>query len=580
MANNEIKTNAEIYREQRKERLAKAAKKKKSGKADKVIRVLVKAICIILAVGIVLFGAGKMLTDVFCVPQKLLTAATYGDEKLTVAEYNYYYMALYNQAVSVSSQYDSTYGAGYGSSYFDTTIALDEQEYTMDDAPEGVETWADYFRVMAPERGFLIKALYKEANSDEAKKAGFEITEEQKTEMDTAIKEAMDTLTEQAKQADYALDNYISKVCGEGLNEKSYKELIERDSIAQLYLTWYQENNSEKLTDEDINDYYKENRADIDIASFRYFTVSYAEPAEDNTDPVYTEAQAKARAEEFMGKVATEADFIKASKEYAPPTYKENYASDSATLVSNLTKASLDSISEDMGKWTFDASRKTGDISMFNSESQEAFYIVYVTEPGHKDTTTASADVRHLLVQAETTKQDAEGNSVDLAQDVIDENFAAAKVEAEKLLDEWKKGEATEESFASLVTANTDDTASAETGGLYEDINSSSNYVPEFLNWALDTHKKGDTGIVKTDYGYHIMYYVGSDGQQKWQADIRSTIATDKYNTYFDGLFDEISEKVEKNETITDFFAKRIVKVLNRSIASNAASQSLSSVTY
>ena len=29
MANNEIKTNAEIYREQRKERLAKAQKKKK-----------------------------------------------------------------------------------------------------------------------------------------------------------------------------------------------------------------------------------------------------------------------------------------------------------------------------------------------------------------------------------------------------------------------------------------------------------------------------------------------------------------------------------------------------------------------
>ena len=90
MANNEIKTNAEIYREQRKERLAKAAKKNSNGKTDKIVRTIVKVLCIVLAVSVVLFGALKMLTEVFCVPQKVLSAAKYGDEKLTVAEYNYY----------------------------------------------------------------------------------------------------------------------------------------------------------------------------------------------------------------------------------------------------------------------------------------------------------------------------------------------------------------------------------------------------------------------------------------------------------------------------------------------------------
>ena len=85
MANNEIKTNAEIYREQRKARLAKAAKKKKSGKGDKIVGIIVKVICIVLVATVVLYGAAKMLTDVFCVPQKVLTAATYEDEKLSVA---------------------------------------------------------------------------------------------------------------------------------------------------------------------------------------------------------------------------------------------------------------------------------------------------------------------------------------------------------------------------------------------------------------------------------------------------------------------------------------------------------------
>ena len=63
-----------------------------------------------------------MLTEVFCVPQKVLSAAKYGDEKLTVAEYNYYFMGLYNQAVSISQQYDQQY-SGFGSQYFDTTIS-------------------------------------------------------------------------------------------------------------------------------------------------------------------------------------------------------------------------------------------------------------------------------------------------------------------------------------------------------------------------------------------------------------------------------------------------------------------------
>ena len=69
MANNETKTNAEIYREQRKARLAKAAKKKKHGKHDKLVSVLVKLVCILLVAAIVLYFVGSILTSTFCAPQ-------------------------------------------------------------------------------------------------------------------------------------------------------------------------------------------------------------------------------------------------------------------------------------------------------------------------------------------------------------------------------------------------------------------------------------------------------------------------------------------------------------------------------
>ncbi len=574
MANNEIKTNAEIYREQRKERLAKAAKKKRSGKADKVVRILVKTICIILCVGIILFGAAKTLTDVFGVPQKLLTAATLGDEKITVAEYNYYYNVLYNQAYSVSQQYDQQY-SGYGSTYFNTAVDPAEQDYPGDDAPEGVKTWADYFRYCAPERAFLVKTLYKEAMSEDAKKAGFKISDEKKKEMETAIDDAIKQLEDKAKESDYALDNFIAKACGEGLNEKLYRELLERDSISQYYLEWYQTNTQEKITDKDVDAYYAKHRDEIDIASFRYFTVSYAEPTEESKDPVYTQDQAKARAEAFKAEAATEAEFIAAAKKYAPPSYASSYATDSATLAENLTKSNLTSISEDFADWTFDAARKAGDMAIFNAEEQQAYYIALITVPAHKDTGTAGADVRHLLVEAKTSREDAEGASVTLSNDEIEANFAAAKKEAEKLLKQWQDGEATEESFIKLVEKNTDDTASIETGGLYEDINSTSQYVPEFLDWALAEHKPGDAGIIKTDYGYHIMYYKGADSQQKWQKDIRDIMGSDKYNAYFDEVYENVTKDIKRSEKIVDFFADRLEESIAKNIQHSSSSTQL-----
>ena len=56
-------------------------------------------------------------------------------------------------------------------------------------------------------------------------------------------------------------------------------------------------------------------------------------------------------------------------------------------------------------------------------ESTETFYVAYIINPADPDKNTSGADVRHILVQAETTKEDSKGNTVDLPQDEIDKNF-------------------------------------------------------------------------------------------------------------------------------------------------------------
>ncbi|MBQ8360155.1 MAG: peptidylprolyl isomerase [Oscillospiraceae bacterium] len=131
--------------------------------------------------------------------------------------------------------------------------------------------------------------------------------------------------------------------------------------------------------------------------------------------------------------------------------------------------------------------------------------------------------VRHILIAPEGGTTDEETGTTTYT----DAEWAAALTQAEKVLDEWKAGEATEESFGTLATTYTDDTGSASTGGLYEGIAPGSNYVEEFLAWAIDMNRQtGDTDIVKTEFGYHIMYFVS--GEPYWLSSAETQLLSER----------------------------------------------------
>ena len=122
---------------------------------------------------------------------------------------------------------------------------------------------------------------------------------------------------------------------------------------------------------------------------------------------------------------------------------------------------------------------------------------------------TGTVSVRHILIQP------TGGTTENGVTTYSDEEWAACKERAEQILKEWKSGAATENSFASMATLYSADTGSTANGGLYEDITPESNYVEPFLNWSIEpSHRVGDTGLVKTEFGYHIMYFVGV--QEAW----------------------------------------------------------------
>ena len=127
-----------------------------------------------------------------------------------------------------------------------------------------------------------------------------------------------------------------------------------------------------------------------------------------------------------------------------------------------------------------------------------------------------TVNVRHILVPFDL---DADGTATDA------EN-AEAKDKAQQLLDEYLT-DPTEEHFAALANEHSTDDGSNTKGGLYENV-LAGKMVETFNDWCFDASREtADTGIVESQYGYHIMYYVGR-GEEAWKSIAREAIRSEQ----------------------------------------------------
>lgn len=119
-------------------------------------------------------------------------------------------------------------------------------------------------------------------------------------------------------------------------------------------------------------------------------------------------------------------------------------------------------------------------------------------------------DVRHILIKPKGGTLSADGKTTTYSED----EWNACRDAAQAILDAWLAGERTPDSFAKLATEKTEDPGSKSSGGLYENVWKGM-MVEAFEDWCFDeTRKTGDYGLVKTSYGYHIMYFV--DAEEGW----------------------------------------------------------------
>ena len=479
------------------------------------------------------------------VSEKATIAATIGDEKINSVVFNYYYTDAvnnyYNEQYEFYQDETDEFLLDMG---LDTSKPLDEQYQDQ----EQTTTWADFFVQEALADAKRDYTLYNEAMAN-----GFELDETQKAAIDSAI----ENLTVWAPYYGYTSENqYLRAIFGNGASVKSYRAYYERTQIADAYYDAHLADYT--YPDEELRGYEAEENRYNNYTSFTYDSLylSYSSFREggtedENGNKTYTaeendaaRAALKVAAEELATATTHEELHEKAEALELPDGSDATISHNTNSLYTTFSGANAK-----MAEWLSSEERKEGDIGLIpivnetevdgqKVEQTNGYFVLHYTSKNENNE--LISNVRHLLVKFEGGEEDATtGQTV-----YSEEEKAAAKAEADDYLKTWQEGEKTEESFIALVKKYSDDTT-AETGGLFEDINPDSSYVSNFLNWSIDPAREaGDAEVIETEYGYHVMYYVGDDEMTYRDYMITNELAQADQTAWYDGLMEAVTATV------------------------------------
>jgi len=393
-----------------------------------------------------------------------------------------------------------------------TSKPLKSQKYGS-----GNQTWFDFFMDQTVDN--VKNILYY---AEQAKELGVELDEDDMLFIDKEIS----SLQRLADKEKVSLEKYIYDLYGLGVKESDIRDALELSYLFKK--VYYILKDEFEYTDEDLEDYYEDNETDFLYADYKSYKVKSYYPS-DATDKEKEEASEKAKAyADKLAEAKNAKEFDIALKDYLYKVYTENkitYTDEEIekTIKDTLTERHAYSDSTEFDKWLFDEDNdvKAGDTKVI--DNKDGTYTVYlvVTAPSRLEYTTKN--VRHILFNSDYYEDDK-----------------ACREAAEKLLAEFKAGDMTEERFAELAKKYTDDSGSEYIGGLYENI-AKGEMVEEFEDWCYDSSRKaGDVEVIKTDYGYHVMYYVG-DGLAAWKATAYNAL----FNEYIDKTNNDYSKKFE-----------------------------------
>ena len=456
-------------------------------------------------VGIVFLVALVCLVASFPIRTYLATHETYvviNGEKVNKVEFDYVYNTSKNNYITQYGSYLSYFG-------LDTSKDLSTQMYS------DTLTWQDYFEQNAVESLKQNKALMAEA-----KAAGFtyDTTDEYNT-----FKETIKTSAAAAGVSD---KEYVRSIYGSYATMGRIEGYVKNDMVMNAYYQKLQEDNAP--SDDEIQSYYEENKATYDSVDYRLTTIEADLPTEPTelADPVEetaadttgtTDGTAATDSTQDTAYQPSDAEIAKAMEDakVLADDAEQTVAKDGEAH-ENEKKSSVNYLISD---WLFDDARKAGDTTVITNDNSHCYYAV-AFEKRYLDET-PSADVRVIIPTEDKT--------------------------GEEILEEWKNGAATEDSFAELCKKYTQDTSAVENGGLFEQV-TKTGMTEELSNWIFDSSRQaGDTVAITVSDTTYVLYYIGQD-QPEWKINIKNTLVSDTMSQHMQDITADVTVEDPKGK--------------------------------
>lgn len=457
------------------------------------------------AIGIVVLVALVCLVASFPIRTYLATHETYvvvNGEAVNKVEFDYQYNLTKNNYITQYGSYLTYFG-------LDTSKDLSTQMYS------DTLTWQDYFEQNAVESLKQNKALMAEA-----KAAGFtyDTTDEYNT-----FKETIKT---SAASAGISEKEYVRSIYGSYATMGRIEEYVKNDMVMNAYYQKLQEDNAP--SDDEIQSYYEENKATYDSVDYRLTTIEADLPTEPTelADPVEetaadttgtTDGTAATDSTQDTAYQPSDAEIAKAMEDakVLADDAEQTVAKDGEAH-ENEKKSSVNYLISD---WLFDDARKAGDTTVITNDNSHCYYAV-AFEKRYLDET-PSADVRVIIPTEDKT--------------------------GEEILEEWKSGAATEDSFAELCKKYTQDTSAVENGGLFEQV-TKTGMTEELSNWIFDNSRQaGDTVAITVSGTTYVLYYIGQD-QPEWKINIKNTLVSDTMSQHMQDITADVTVEDPKGK--------------------------------
>ncbi len=485
---------------------------------------------------------------------------------------SYFFYTGYNNFLGIYGGYAAYTG-------LDTSTSLKNQTYM-----ESEDTWFDYFMDEAISQAEKI-VLYCE----EAEQRGIKLDDEDYLTVDSFF----EGLRTNAAENNMTLVGYISALYGTGVKAKDVRRALEMSQLAAKCSETVLDELENTIDKETVDSYYDDNKTDFWTASFLYYEFSVSEEGEDG-DQTYDFEAEKKRIDAIAGELLAtggEEAFRKHVAEYVADinfdasydkeseTYEEGLLPDEAALAAyragviaaaadnalndktpgttesdDVVDKIMNAVEKELSakassalaaleyngyaysdpdaegaadeiKWVCDGKRAAGDMTLISDTSDDEYVVtVYLMkEPMARDEAPAR-NVGHILFKPDSYS-----------------TAEAAELKAEEVLALFKSGEMTKEAFSALA-----DDYNEDSSAFYDDV-IKGRMVAEFEDWLFDgARAQGDTEIVETEYGYHIMYYLGESELEGWYVKVKDKILSENSEDWYKGKITEYGVTINR----------------------------------